>query len=226
MIKDNITTILQSVREASGGDEVTLVAVTKRRSVEEIQQVYDAGIRDMGENRVQEWRDKHPALPEDIRWHLIGHLQTNKVKYLIGKVYLIHSVDSVRLAEEIAAQSVKKGVQTNVLLQINIAREEQKSGFDIEEIFDAAEMISQMPGLGVKGLMCMAPFEAEGAALEGYFTKMAEIFREMKLLYKEKSGIIEHNVDMKYLSMGMSGDYLTAIRCGANVVRIGTAIFV
>ncbi|NMC55847.1 MAG: YggS family pyridoxal phosphate-dependent enzyme [Eubacteriaceae bacterium] len=220
MIKDNIEAILKNIEQSKAIDtDVLLVAVSKYRDIESIKQVYDAGIKHMAENRVQEFLDKYEALPKDISWHMIGHVQTNKVKYIIGKVCLIHSLDSIHLAEEIARQSKKNDIQSDVLLQINIAKEASKYGFEKEEIYDAMKQISRMNNINIKGLMCIAPLDATENELNNYFCDMKNIYEQSKIMYNT------NKAEMKYLSMGMSNDYITAVKNGANVVRIGSAIF-
>lgn len=220
MIKDNITAILKNIEQNKAKDtDVLLVAVSKYRDIKSIKDVYDAGVKNMAENRVQEFLDKYEALPRDISWHMIGHVQTNKVKYIIGKVCLIHSLDSIHLAEEISRQSKKNDVQSDVLLQINIAKEASKYGFEKEEIYDAMEQISKMDNINIKGLMCIAPLDASENELNNYFCDMKNIYEQLKIMYNT------NKAEMKYLSMGMSNDYMDAVKNGANVVRIGSAIF-
>lgn len=220
MIKDNVEAILKNIEQSKANDaDVLLVAVSKYRNIESIKLVYDAGVKDMAENRVQEFLDKYDKLPKDINWHMIGHVQTNKVKYIVGKVCLIHSLDSIHLAEEVAKQSKKNDIQSNVLLQINIANEASKYGFKKEEIYDAIAQISKMDNINIKGLMCIAPLDAAENELNNYFCDMKSIYEQSKIMYNT------NKAEMKYLSMGMSNDYMTAVKNGANVVRIGSAIF-
>jgi len=220
MIKDNIERIIKNIdANKIKGTDVMLVAVSKYRDIKDIKQVYEAGIKHMAENRVQEFLIKYDELSREIRWHMIGHIQTNKVKYIIGKVYLIHSLDSIRLAREIEKHSAAKNINSDVLLQINIAEEESKFGFKKEEIFDAAEIISKMDNINIKGLMCIAPQNADNNELNKYFGEMKNIYERLKIMYNTDKA------EMKYLSMGMSNDYITAIKNGANIVRIGSAIF-
>lgn len=220
MIKNNIETIKKIIeKNKSDNSDVLLVAVSKYRDVDSIRQVYDAGIKHMAENRVQEFLEKYEVLPNDIFWHMIGHVQTNKVKYIIGKVCLIHSLDSLRLAEEIQKQSELKNLLTDVLIQINIANEQSKYGFKEEEVSDAIKQINQMENIRIKGLMCIAPISANEMELNYYFSHMKSIYENLKMLYNT------NKAEMKYLSMGMSNDYKLAVKNGANVVRIGSAIF-
>lgn len=196
---------------------VTLVSVSKTRTVDEIKAVYDVGERDFGENKVQEIMEKYEQLPKDIRWHLIGHLQRNKVKYIVGKVHLIHSLDSVRLLEEIEKQYGKRGVIADTLIQINIGREESKTGIfieDLEELLNACEKCSFVR---VKGIMATIP-KGDDESSGYYFTKTREIFEELQ-------GRNYKNITMETLSIGMSNDYKVALVTGSNMVRIGTGIF-
>lgn len=206
--------------ERAGRDisEVTLIAVSKTKPVEMLSEVYEAGARDFGENKVQEIQAKYPQLPEDIRWHMIGHLQTNKVRQVVGKACLIHSVDSVRLAQEINKESAKQGIVTEILLEVNVAEEESKFGFSLNETEAALREISQLPNVKVRGLMTIAPFVDEPEDNRQVFRELYEFFIDMK------SKNID-NVTMNTLSMGMTGDFEVAIEEGATMVRVGTGIF-
>ena len=183
-----------------------------------LEEAYALGVRDFGENKVQELVDKAGQLPEDIRWHMIGHLQRNKVKYIIDKVYLIHSVDSLRLAEEISKEAVKHGVTANILIEVNVAGEESKFGVSPEDTPGLIEEISRLPAIQVRGLMTIAPFveKAEDNRI---------IFNALLKLYVDISRKNIDNVHMDFLSMGMTGDYEVAIEEGATMVRVGTGIF-
>ena len=183
-----------------------------------VQEVYDAGIRYFGENKVQEMNEKYETMPKDINWHMIGHLQTNKVKYIVKYVDLIHSVDSLRLAEEISKESVKQNVVSNILIEVNVANEESKFGFTCAETEDAIIKISQLPNIVVKGLMTSAPFVENAEENRKYF-------RELKQLCVDINSKNIDNVNMDVLSMGMTNDYMTAVEEGATLVRVGTAIF-
>ena len=198
--------------------EVTLIAVSKTKPVSMMMEAYGTGIRDFGENKVQELVDKAGQLPEDIRWHMIGHLQRNKVKYIIDKVYLIHSVDSLRLAEEISKEAVKHGVTANILIEVNVAGEESKFGVSPEDTPGLIEEISRLPAIQVRGLMTIAPFveKAEDNRI---------IFNALLKLYVDISRKNIDNVHMDFLSMGMTGDYEVAVEEGATFVRVGTGIF-
>lgn len=221
MIRENIRNIRRKINQVKQPDqEVLLVAVSKYRGIESMREVYEAGIADMAENRVQEFLQKYDHLPKDITWHLIGHLQTNKVKYIVGKVALIHSLDSVRLAREIQKQAQKRDVTADVLIQINIAKEASKYGFQKEEVEEAIQEISALPHVRIQGLMCIAPQEASEQMLDNYFKEMKSIYEKLKILYNNID-----RVNMRYLSMGMSGDFEQAVQNGANLVRIGSAIF-
>lgn len=223
MIKENIEQVRENIRKAcekAGRDvsEVTLISVSKTKPVPMLQEAYDAGSRDFGENKVQEIMDKYEALPSDIRWHMIGHLQRNKVKYIVDKVCLIHSVDSLRLAEEISSQAEKKQVEADVLVEVNIAQEESKFGTDREEAITLVEEISRLPHLHVKGLMTIAPFVENPEDNRKYFRQIQELSVDI-----ERKNI--DNVSMEILSMGMTGDYMVAIEEGSTMVRVGTGIF-
>lgn len=199
-------------------EEVKLIAVSKTKPVELIREAYDYGCRDFGENKVQELLDKYEAMPKDIRWHMIGHLQRNKVKYIVDKVYLIHSVDSLRLAEEISKEALKKNVCVNILIEVNVANEETKFGTTCEEVKQLVQDIAKLPNICVKGLMTIAPF-VENAE------KNRPIFSKLKKLAVD---IMDENIDnitMENLSMGMTGDYTIAVSEGATYVRVGTGIF-
>lgn len=198
--------------------EVTLIAVSKTKPVEMLEEAYETGIREFGENKVQEMMDKYEVMPKDIHWHMIGHLQRNKVKYLMGKAALIHSVDSLRLAEEISAQSVKHEVTTDILIEVNIAGEETKFGTDREEAIALVEAAAKLPNIHICGLMTIAPFVENPEDNRKYFQQI----RQLSVDIKEKN---IDNVDMCILSMGMTGDYEVAIEEGATMVRVGTGIF-
>lgn len=199
--------------------EVKLVAVSKFKPVEDIQSAYNAGLRAFGESRVQELLDKIPLLPEDIQWHFIGHLQTNKVRPLIGKVAFIESVDSERLLKVINDESQKNGVTTNVLLQVHVAAEETKFGFGVDELRDFfnENMPEKFPMVRICGLMAMATNTDDDEQVRNDFATAASLFKEIAKSYQ--------NPEFTRLSMGMSGDWPIAVEEGANIVRIGSAIF-
>ena len=223
MLIDNYKNVDANVTKAcerSGRkrEDVTLIAVSKTKPAEDIAALYEFGVRDFGENKVQELTEKYETLPKDIRWHLIGHLQTNKVKYIVDKVHLIHSVDSVKLAEQIEKEAVKKNVTVNILVQVNVANEDTKFGLDKEETIKNVEAISKFPHIRIKGLMTIAPFVENGEENRKYFNELKQLSVDI-----QKKNI--DNVCMDFLSMGMSGDYETAIEEGATLVRVGTSIF-
>lgn len=199
-------------------EEVSLIAVSKTKPVSMLQEAYDAGCRDFGENKVQEIMDKIDRLPSDIRWHMIGHLQTNKVKYIVGKVFLIHSVDSLHLAETISKEAVKQNTTVNILIEVNVAKEDTKYGAMAEDTVSLVEKIALLPGICVKGLMTIAPYVENPQENRQYFVKLRQLAVDIK------SKNID-NVNMDILSMGMTGDYMVAIEEGATYVRVGTGIF-
>lgn len=223
MIAENIEKVQQNVSAACAKagrrpEEVTLITVSKTKPVALLQEAYAAGSRDFGENKVQELLDKLPQLPDDIRWHMIGHLQRNKVKYIVGKVYLIHSVDSLRLAEEISKEALKKQVDVNILVEVNVAQEESKFGTTTAEAISLVEAISKLPGIHVKGLMTIAPYVEDEEANRVIFQKLRQLSVDIK-----KKNI--DNISMNVLSMGMTGDYRVAVEEGATYIRVGTGIF-
>ena len=199
-------------------DEVTLIAVSKTKPVEDLQAVYDLNIRDFGENKVQELKDKIEVMPEDIKWHMIGHLQRNKVKYIIGKVKLIHSVDSLRLAEEISKQAIKNNVNADILVEVNIGNEDSKFGISTEDVIGLVKDIAKLENVSIKGLMCVAPYVVDSEENRPLFHKIKDLSVDIM------SENID-NVSMSILSMGMSNDYQVAIEEGATMVRIGSNLF-
>lgn len=199
-------------------EDVTLIAVSKTKPVEMLREAYEYGCRDFGENKVQELLDKYEAMPKDIRWHMIGHLQRNKVKYIVDKVYLIHSVDSLRLAEEISREAVKKGVAADILVEVNIAEEESKFGAAGEEAAELVRAIAKLPAICVKGLMTIAPYTENPEDNRNYFHRLKQLSVDI-----QRENV--DNVSMDVLSMGMTGDYTVAIEEGATFVRVGTGIF-
>ncbi len=215
MIETNVRALLDELRaENPFGEKVTLVAATKTRTAEEINRAIGAGIADIGENRVQEFTEKYDAVKGGNR-HFIGHLQTNKVKYLIGKTYLYHSVDRDELAREIATRSEKAGIRSNVLVQINIGHENTKGGYAPETGYETYLRLSHTDGLRVRGFMAMLPVSDD----EGYLAALCD---EMRALYDRARAA---DTDVSCLSMGMSGDYRLCIAHGSNMVRIGTGVF-
>lgn len=199
-------------------DEVTLIAVSKTKPIEMLQEAYDEGCRNFGENKVQELVDKYEVMPKDIKWHMIGHLQRNKVKYIVDKVSMIHSVDSLRLAEEISKEALKKNVTVSVLIEVNVAGEETKFGVAPSEVEELLRQIAVLPGIAVKGLMTIAPFVENPEDNRRYFAALKQLSVDIT-----KKNI--DNITMNVLSMGMTGDYTVAIEEGASFVRVGTGIF-
>ena len=223
MLKENLANVEKKVNEACAKagrkrEEVTLIAVSKTKPVDMLQEIYDCGVRDFGENKVQEMCDKIEVLPDDIKWHMIGHLQTNKVKYIVGKTKLIHSVDSLKLAQEIQKQAVKKDVTVPVLIEVNIAEEESKFGIKKEETIDLVKSIAKLDHVKIMGLMTIAPYVENPEDNRLYF-------RGIKQLSVDINNQNIDNVCMDILSMGMTGDYEVAIEEGATMVRVGTGIF-
>ena len=216
----HICELKDKAAERSGrkGEDVLLVAVTKLHSTDEINEAIDCGITDIGENKVQELTEKYEALPKDIRWHMIGHLQRNKVKYLIGKVTMIHSVDYLRLAEEISKESVKKDAQTDILLEINCAGEESKFGIRPKDTLALVRQIAVLPNVHIRGLMTVAPLTQTPEENRVYF----QLMKKLSVDIAQES---VDNVSMDVLSMGMTIDYQTAIEEGSTCVRVGTGIF-
>ncbi len=223
MIKDNIAAVRERIdaaakRAGRDPEEIKLIAVSKTMPVEMLKEAYEAGQRDFGENRVQELVPKMEELPADIRWHLIGQLQKNKVKYISGRTELIHSVDSIGLAQFIDKEAKKRGVVSDILFEVNIAGEESKSGFKPEDVLDAAEQISALDGVRIRGLMTVAPLVENAEDNRIYF-------RNLKHLYIDMQNKNMDNSMVDTLSMGMSGDFEVAVEEGATMVRVGTAIF-
>lgn len=223
MLKENLADVEAKIVKAcenSGRqrDDVTLIAVSKTKPVETLKEAYDLGVRVFGENKVQELTDKYEALPKDIQWHMIGHLQRNKVKYIIDKVALIHSVDSIRLAETIEKEAAKHNITANILIEVNVAKEESKFGLMPEELDEFIDKIKDFNHIQVKGLMTIAPF------VENPETNR-EIFRSLRKLSVDISNKNVDNVNVSILSMGMTNDYTVAVEEGATMVRVGTGIF-
>lgn len=222
-IGDNINNIKKemaevAVRSGQNPEMMTLIAVTKTRTPEEINLAIDAGITDIGENKVQEITTKYDKV-KPVRWHMIGHLQTNKVKYIIDKVALIHSVDSVKLAQEIDRRARQHNISMDILIQVNTAGEESKFGISGDETGKMIdEILKKCPNINIRGLMSIAPFFEDPENVRGFF-------KDMGNLYKKYGKINHERLDFRYLSMGMSNDYRVAIEEGANTVRIGTSIF-
>ena len=199
-------------------EDVTLIAVSKTKPVSMIHELLPLGVRDFAENKVQELTEKEELLPKDIRWHMIGHLQRNKVKYVVGKACMIHSVDSLRLAEEISKEALKKQISVPILVEVNVAGEESKFGVSVQEAPFLVEQICRLPGIEVKGLMTIAPYVEDPE-------ENRIVFRNLRKLSVDIGGKNFDNVTMDILSMGMTGDYEVAIEEGATHVRVGTGIF-
>ena len=216
-IAENISTLKKQLPE-----QVTLVAVSKTKPVEDLQEAYDAGQRVFGENKIQEMTDKWQALAKDIQWHMIGHVQTNKVKYMAPYVHLIHAVDSFKLLKEINKQANKNNRTINCLLQLKIAEEDSKFGLslpDLKEIIFSSEL-QKLQNICISGLMGMATFTSNESQLNKEFTLLKKTFDSVKKEIKPSG-----NIKLETLSMGMSGDYPIAISCGSNMIRVGSAIF-
>lgn len=223
MLKENLIEVEERIKAAcirSGRnrEDVTLIAVSKTKPVSMIEELIELGVTCFGENKVQELTNKYEVLPKNIDWHLIGHLQTNKVKYIVDKVCLIHSVDSLKLAKEIEKEALKKDVVCNVLIEVNIANEETKFGVSYNEVLPLILELSKLSRVKVCGLMTIAPYVEEPE-------KNREHFRNLRQLYVDIKSKNIDNVSMDMLSMGMTGDYEIAIEEGATMVRVGTGIF-
>ena len=223
MIAENIKVVRENIEVAckrSGRDisEVTLICVSKTKPASDIVEAYDVNERNFGENKVQEMCEKAEELPKDIRWHMIGHLQRNKVKYLTDNAYLIHSVDSKRLLEQIEKEYEKASKVANVLLEINVANEDSKFGYTCDSVLEDLEFISNLKHVNVKGLMTVAPYTDNPEDNRKYFKKLKELSVDID---RKKY----NNISMGELSMGMTGDYMVAIEEGATLVRVGTGIF-
>lgn len=223
MVRNNYLSIKKIVEDTavkSGRKEndVVLIAVSKTKPIEMLKEAYEAGARDFGENKVQEIIEKYPLMPADTKWHMIGHLQTNKVKYIIDKVCMIHSVDSVKLAEEINKQAQKYNLVMDILIEVNVGKEDSKFGFDVDEVIENVIEISKLPYLRIRGLMTVAPYVDDS-------NENRPVFCTLKQLSVDINSKNIDNVYMDCLSMGMSGDYRIAIEEGATLVRVGSSIF-
>ena len=222
-IKNNLEIINEKIKKAAfkvnrNPQEIKLVAVTKTTTIEQIKEAISAGVKIIGENKVQEAKEKYQILTADIEWHLVGHLQTNKVKYAIEIFDLIHSVDSIKLAKEIDRRSLQFGMMTNVLIEVNVSGEETKYGIKPEEVEPFLKEISEFSRIKVRGLMTIAPIVEDKEEVRPYFRKLRELFEKIKIKNIK-------NIRMNYLSMGMTEDFEVAIEEGANMVRIGRGIF-
>lgn len=223
MLLDNLNDVEKRIQAAcnrSGRkrEEVLLVAVSKTKPVEMIEEIMAAGIVEFGENKPQELRDKYEVLPKNLHFHMIGHLQTNKIKYVIDRAVLIHSIDSIRLAEAVNAEAKKHDRIMPVLVEVNVAQEESKSGFLVEETEEAIREIAKLSNIRVEGLMTIAPFVENAEENRQYFVKLRKLSVDIAAKNID-------NVTMHHLSMGMIGDYEVAIEEGATMVRVGTGIF-
>ena len=223
MIAENLKYVNERIQKSclkAGRDEkeVTLIAVSKTKPVSDLMEAYQEGCREFGENKVQELVDKYEVMPKDIHWHMIGHLQTNKVKYIVDKVTMIHSVDSIKLAREISKEAQKKQVTVSILIEVNVAGEESKFGVSMEEAEPLIRKIALLAGIKICGLMTIAPYVAD-------VDKNRPYFAGVKLVSVDIATKNIDNVNMNVLSMGMTGDYAVAIEEGATYVRVGTGIF-
>ncbi len=221
-MQERIASVRQRIAQAAqragrSEKDITLIGVSKTKPAVLVNEALACGITDIGENRVQELSEKLPELEGNPRVHLIGHLQTNKVKQVIGKVDLIHSVDSLKVAKEISRQSLAEELVTDVLLQVNIGRDENKFGFLTEEMPEVLQEISPLAGIRVRGLMTVPPIEQDSGKTRAHFQSLYKVFIDIPQIYD--------NIKMEYLSMGMSGDFEIAVEEGANLVRVGSAIF-
>ena len=222
-IRDHLNEVRENIQKACekagrSPQEVTLIAVSKTKPLFMLEEAYEAGARDFGENKVQEIREKHPKMPEDARFHMIGHLQRNKVKQVLPHAVLIHSVDSYRLAEQISQEAGKLGITAKILLEVNVAKEESKFGMMPEDVEEMAGQIAALPHLQIEGLMTIAPFVDDPEKSRPVFRKLYQLSVDIK-----KKNI--DNVSMSVLSMGMTGDYQVAVEEGATMIRVGTGIF-
>ena len=223
MIKENLVQVYGNIEKAcenAGRNpmEVKLIAVSKTKPVEMLLEAYEWGCREFGENKVQELAEKFERMPKDVKWHMIGHLQRNKVKYVVGKAALIHSVDSLKLAEEISREAMKKQVEVSILIEVNIAGEESKFGVRPQMAENLVREIAVLPGVHIQGLMAVAPYVENPEENRQYFALLKQLSVDISLKNID-------NVNMKVLSMGMSGDYMVAVEEGAVYVRVGTGIF-
>lgn len=222
-IKNNLEIIKKKIEKTAlkmnrNPEEIKLVTVTKTATIEQIKEAISAGVKIIGENKVQEAKEKYHILSADIEWHLVGHLQTNKVKYAIEIFDCIHSVDSIKLAEEIDKRSLQFGKTTNVLIEVNVSGEETKYGIKPEEVEPFLKETSEFSRIRVRGLMTIAPMAEDKEDIRPYFRKLRELSEEIKSKNLK-------NVKMDYLSMGMTEDFEVAIEEGANMIRIGRGIF-
>lgn len=223
MIKENLAVVKKNMEEACrkanrNPDEVTLIAVSKTKPISDIEEAIACGMYEFGENKVQELTNKMEQITTPVHWHLIGHLQTNKVKYIVDKELLIHSVDSLKLAKEIQKEAEKRQTHCNILLEVNVAEEESKFGFAYDEVMDAVREIALLSNVHIQGLMTIAPFVENPEENRKIFAKLHKLLLDIKSINID-------NVNMSVLSMGMTNDYMVAIEEGATMVRVGTGIF-
>ena len=222
-ISENVLQAKFNIEKALSGtgraiDDITIIGVTKTVDIDIAEMLLDCGINNFGENRVQEFIRKYDAIGDKAVWHLIGHLQKNKIKYIVGKTKLIHSVDSIELLEEISKHSIKESINTNVLVQVNVSGEESKFGIKKEYLKEFCEKGRKLPNISINGIMTMAPFTED----KDYIKRVMDDANKVFLDIQGENG---DNMNIKYLSMGMSNDYEIALQSGANILRIGTALF-
>ena len=222
-LKENLEEVNKNIKVAveksdRARKDVTLIAVSKTKPESDILEFYDLGVRDFGENYVQELSSKMQNLPDDIRWHMIGHLQTNKIKYIIDKVYMIHSVDTLHLAEAISKEALKRNLKIKILLEVNVAMEESKFGFTKDNLFENVEAINKLDGVEICGLMTSAPYVDNAEENRQYFVQLRSLMVDL-----QDKGM--YNKNDFFLSMGMTADYTVAVEEGAKFVRVGTALF-
>ena len=223
MVKENLKIVEEKISAACkkagrAREEVTLVAVSKTKPISMIEEAMESGITQFGENKVQELTSKYEVLPKNLNWHLIGHLQTNKVKYIVDKAVLIHSVDSLKLAMQIDKEAAKRNIISNILIEVNMAKEDTKFGVYAEDVYPLILEVSKLKHVQIQGLMTIAPFVENPEKNRVYFRNL----RQLNIDIKSKN---IDNVHMDILSMGMTGDYEVAIEEGATIVRVGTGIF-
>lgn len=223
MLQDNLKKVQENISKACkkagrNEEEVTLIAVSKTKPLSDLEEILDAGVIEFGENKVQELCDKYEHIKSPVHWHMIGHLQTNKVKYIVDKVCLIHSVDSLKLASQISKEAEKKQVECDVLIEVNVAQEESKFGITTDETLALIREVAALPHVHIKGLMTIAPFVDDPEENRPVFRSLYEL---SKAVAKEQIP----DVSMEILSMGMTNDYMVAIEEGATMVRVGTGIF-
>lgn len=223
MIKENLTIVEQNIcsaceRSGRKREDILCIAVSKTKPIEDLKEAYEYGCRDFGENKVQEILNKYDNMPSDVRWHMIGHLQTNKVKYIVDKVYMIHSVDSLHLAKEISKEAVKRNLVVKILLEVNVAEEDSKFGVLATQLKELLVEVCKLPGIQVCGLMTIAPYVVNAEDNRRHFVKL----RELCIDLFDKN--IDNNI-VRQLSMGMTGDYEVAVEEGSTMLRVGTGIF-